>query len=181
MICQECQKRPATMHFTKIVNGEKTEIHLCEECAKENGDIFMFNHSPALTFNNILANLFNMSPSIQHADADVFQAHDLLQCTKCGLTFQQFLNIGKFGCSHCYETFKDQLTPLLKRLHGGNWNHGGKIPKRAGGTVHLRKRIEALKERLQKLVEREEFEEAAKVRDEIKYYEKQLFNREDGE
>lgn len=37
MLCQECNKRPATLHFTKIVNGEKTEFHICETCAKEKG------------------------------------------------------------------------------------------------------------------------------------------------
>lgn len=30
MMCQECGQRPATLHFTKIVNGDKTEFHLCE-------------------------------------------------------------------------------------------------------------------------------------------------------
>lgn len=38
MVCQECGNRPATLHFTKIVNGEKTEFHICEHCAREKGD-----------------------------------------------------------------------------------------------------------------------------------------------
>ena len=43
MICQECNQRPAALHFTKIINGEKTEVHLCEKCAQEKGEMFMFN------------------------------------------------------------------------------------------------------------------------------------------
>ena len=35
MICQECQERPATLHYSKVINGEKTDIHLCEKCADE--------------------------------------------------------------------------------------------------------------------------------------------------
>ena len=38
MLCQECGKKPATLHFTKIVNGEKTEFHICESCASEKGE-----------------------------------------------------------------------------------------------------------------------------------------------
>lgn len=181
MICQECQQRPATLHFTKIVNGEKTELHFCEHCAQEKGELFLLNHSPGFSINNLLASIFNMSPSFQQASSGAFQANDLLQCQKCGLTFQQFLKIGKFGCADCYDTFKNQLNPLLKRLHGGNWNHSGKIPQRTGGTYHLRKKIESLKETLQTLIAREEFEKAAEIRDEIRNYEKQLLMREDDE
>ena len=45
MICQQCETRPATLHFTKIINGEKTEMHVCEQCASENGDAFSFQIS----------------------------------------------------------------------------------------------------------------------------------------
>ena len=43
MVCQECNQRPATLHFTKIVNGEKEEFHLCEKCAQEKGDMYFIN------------------------------------------------------------------------------------------------------------------------------------------
>ena len=48
MICQQCETRPATLHFTKIINGEKTEMHVCEQCASENGDTFSFSNQQGL-------------------------------------------------------------------------------------------------------------------------------------
>lgn len=179
MICEECQKRPATLHFTKIINGEKTEVHLCEHCAQDKGNIFMFDNSSGLSINNLLAGLFNFNPNIEHTQNNTFQAKEIIQCEKCGMTLDQFLKIGRFGCANCYQAFHDQVTPFLKRLHGGNWKHSGKIPQRSGGTIHLRKKIDILKETLQSLVAREEFEKAAEVRDEIRLYERQL--REEGE
>jgi protein arginine kinase activator len=128
-----------------------------------------------LSINNLLAGLFNVNANLQHTKQDHgFKEGELLQCDHCGMTLPQFLKVGKFGCSRCYEVFEDQLNPLLKRLHGGNWKHGGKIPQRSGGTFHLRKKIDILKETLQTLIKREEFEKAAEIRDEIRTYEKLL-------
>lgn len=175
MICQECQKRPATLHFTKIINGEKTEIHLCEYCAQEKGNEFMFNSPSVFSINNLLAGLFNLNPNIEHINKNnPLHTEEIVQCDHCGMTLNQFLKIGRFGCAHCYSAFQEQLNPLLKRLHGGNWKHSGKIPQRTGGTLNIQKKIDILKETLQTLVAKEEFEKAAEVRDEIRLYEKQL-------
>ena len=35
MACDTCGKGPATVHVTEIVEGEKIERHLCEECARK--------------------------------------------------------------------------------------------------------------------------------------------------
>lgn len=173
MNCQECQKRPATMHFTKIINGEKTEYHLCEVCAQGKSDSFLTSfHSPGLSLNNLLAGFFNVEPN--YPEANPLGTRQVFQCTNCGMTFEQFLEVGKFGCARCYDAFDDNLTPVLRRIQGGNWNHNGKIPQRTGGTLHLRKKINILKETLQNLVAKEEFEKAAEVRDEIRMYEKML-------
>jgi protein arginine kinase activator len=96
------------------------------------------------------------------------------------MTFPQFVKIGRFGCSHCYDTFKDQLKPVLKRLHSGNWTHNGKIPKRSGGGIHLRKRMEDLKSELRTSIIQEEFEKAAIIRDEIRSLEKELTENQEG-
>lgn len=172
--CQECQKRPATIHFTKIINGEKTEVHLCEQCAQEKGNVIMFNNTSGLSINNLLAGLFNFNPNIEHTQKNAFHPNEIIQCDHCGMTLNQFIEIGRFGCANCYDAFQDQVTTILKRLHEGNWKHRGKIPQRSGGNIHLRKKIDILKETLQSLVAREEFEKAAEVRDEIRLYEQQL-------
>ncbi|MBB4074917.1 protein-arginine kinase activator protein McsA [Anoxybacillus voinovskiensis] len=97
------------------------------------------------------------------------------------MTYHQFTKIGRFGCSHCYDAFAKQLQPILKRLHSGNTIHAGKIPKRIGGTIHVRKQIEQLKQKLQELIAREEFEKAAEVRDQIRSLEAQLSEHGEGE
>lgn len=174
MICQECNQRPAALHFTKIINGEKTEVHLCEKCAQEKGDMFIFNGGSGFAFNNLLAGLLNIDPTFQKPDQNPFQQEEILQCNQCEMTFSQFLKVGRFGCAECYETFKDQLKPVLRRLHSGNWSHSGKIPKRIGGEIHLKKQIEDLKNNLRELISQEEFEKAAEIRDEIRLLEKKL-------
>ena len=174
MICQECNQKPATLHFTKIVNGEKTEIHLCEKCAQEKGESFMLNGGSGFTFTNLLAGLLNIEPSFQQSNQDPFQPEEILQCEQCSMTYPQFVKMGRFGCSHCYQTFKEQLTPVLRRLHGGNSAHRGKIPKRAGGDLHIRKNVEKLKSTLKQLIAHEEFESAAQIRDEIRSLEKRI-------
>lgn len=175
MICQECHQRPATLYFTKIVNGEKAEFHLCENCAQEKGELFMFNNSSAFSINNLLAGLFKMQPSLQQqSQADPFAQPEILQCDRCSMTFQQFVKAGRFGCSHCYATFEELLIPIYKRLHSGNSVHKGKIPKRIGGTIHIKKNIENLKEQLKDLIAKEEFEKAAVIRDEIRLLDRKL-------
>ncbi|WP_409252505.1 UvrB/UvrC motif-containing protein [Bacillus sp. SCS-153A] len=179
MICQECNERPATLHFTKIVNGEKTEVHLCEKCAKEKGDMFMFEGSPAFSVNSLLSGLLNLSPAMKQQEAQIHKK-EVLQCDKCKMTFQQFINVGRFGCSNCYETFKDELTPILRRVHSGNVEHHGKIPSRMGGTIHLKKKLTSLRAQLQQLIQDEEFEQAAGVRDEIRSLEKEILQEGGG-
>lgn len=180
MICQECNQRPATLHFTKIINGEKTEVHLCEKCAQEKGEMFMFSGESGFTFNNLLAGLLNIDTSFKQKNQSTFKQEEILQCDRCGMTFPQFVKIGRIGCSHCYDTFKDELKPVLKRLHSGNWTHNGKIPKRNGGGIQLRKRIEDLKNELKNSIMLEEFEKAANLRDEIRSLEQELAENQGG-
>ncbi|WLD93497.1 UvrB/UvrC motif-containing protein [Alkalihalobacillus sp. AL-G] len=171
MHCQECQQRPATLHFTKIINGEKNEFHICEQCAKEKGDFIPGSNS--FSIHNLLSGLLNFEQPIG-GTSSAPREQQQKQCPKCGLTYHQFTKIGRFGCAQCYETFGTKLTPIFKRIHGGNTTHSGKIPKRVGSDMLERKKIDQLKQHLQQLIVQEEFEEAAKVRDEIRSYEKRL-------
>lgn len=169
MICQECGKKPATLHFTKIVNGEKTEFHICETCAREKGEIIPGTPN-GFSIHNLLSGLLDFEPqSVSNAGAN--QA--ALKCEHCGLTYAQFSKLGRFGCSECYKHFEAKLDPLFKRVHG-NVAHVGKVPKRTGGLIKYKREIEALKKELQVRVDQEEFEQAAKIRDEIKELEKRV-------
>lgn len=183
MICQECNERPATLHFTKINNGKKTEFHLCEVCAQEKGEHFVVTNTSSFSINNLLAGLLNFDHNYQLAQqkASLYEQQQVLQCESCSMTYKQFIQVGRFGCAHCYETFRDQLQPILRRLHSGNSTHNGKIPKRIGGNIHYKKKVEELKIDLKSAIENEEFEQAAIVRDEIREIEKLLRSESEGE
>ena len=83
------------------------------------------------------------------------------------MKFEQFRKIGRLGCRECYKQFSDELVPILRRIHG-NTVHNGKVPKRAGVELRITRQIQQLKSKLQKAVEVENFEEAARLRDRIK-------------
>lgn len=168
MMCQDCGKNAATMHFTKIVNGDVTELHLCEECAKKYKE---FDFDTSFSFHKFLTGLID---NIQGGPVKV-DSKDL-KCDVCNMSYNEFKQVGKFGCPHCYESFKSKLIPLLKEVHG-NSEHVGKIPKRAGGLIGVKREINKLKDDLDKLVECEKFEEAAVVRDKIKALQSEMKNR----
>ncbi|WP_079708195.1 UvrB/UvrC motif-containing protein [Paraliobacillus ryukyuensis] len=166
MECQECHERPATLHLTKMVNGEKLEIHVCEKCAKEKG--YISYEEEAYSIHDLLAGLFNFESNISHNQATNKEKRETLTCPKCGMTYRQFTQIGKFGCASCYATFQDHLNPIFRRVHSGNTKHDGKIPKRQGKDLQNKQLVKDYKTKLQKLIENEQFEEAANVRDKIK-------------
>ncbi|WP_227764060.1 UvrB/UvrC motif-containing protein [Zhaonella formicivorans] len=168
MLCQECKKRPATVHITKIINNDKTQISLCEECASAYHQQLSSAFEPNFSINKFLAGLLNYDHGIEAGAKTVRNV-----CPQCGQSYAYFSQTGKLGCDRCYETFEESLVPLLRRVHGTQV-HKGKVPKRTGGSIRLRKELQDLKSKLQELIRREEFEEAAKVRDRIRELEKQI-------
>jgi protein arginine kinase activator len=166
MECQECHDRPAALHFTKIVNGKKTEFHICEKCAKEKGDFHAGSNS--FSIHNLLSGLLDYEYPITESSNPAIQQSPSLKCSKCGMTYSQFAKSGKFGCEKCYDTFQSRLDPIFKRIHGGNTTHNGKIPGRIGNGIHVRRQISDFKQELKHLIEKEEFEKAAEIRDKIR-------------
>ena len=170
MLCENCKQNPATLHFTKIVNGKKNEFHLCEHCAKEKGEVIGDNNN-GFSFHHLLSGLLNFDQVM--GNSPVQTSSETTKCQTCGLTFLQFKKTGKFGCSDCYTFFENQLDPIFRRIHG-NSIHVGKVPARSGAKLHLKKKITNLKEELQHKIIKEEFEEAAKLRDQIRALELKL-------
>ncbi|WP_369901513.1 UvrB/UvrC motif-containing protein [Bacillus manliponensis] len=182
MICQNCNSKQATLHFTKVINGKKAEVHLCQQCAGESGYTSFFqSSSSSFSFQDLLAGLLNGEQPKFEKPAAQFTESQVLQCQICHTTYEQFANRGRFGCSNCYETFKGKLKPMLKRLHGGYIDHHGKIPKRIGGNIRLKKELHDLKQKLKQCIEQEAFEEAATVRDEMRHIETRLSEHREGE
>lgn len=174
MLCQKCSTKQATVHLTKIVNNSKTEMHLCQQCASQSGEL-EFDLEPKFSIHHFFAGLLgaegmetplNVAPEAK------------IQCEKCGLTYAQFSQIGYLGCGQCYKYFGEKLGPLLRKIHGSN-RHTGKVPRRSGTALKIKKDIERLRGELKKRVSQEEFEEAARLRDEIRGLENNLESGEE--
>ncbi|EZH64430.1 hypothetical protein DH09_21160 [Bacillaceae bacterium JMAK1] len=167
MLCQHCNERKATLRFTKIVNGNKTEKHLCEHCAKDQGEALPGNNNYSI--HDLLSGMLNLDSSNPSLGQIHFkQPRTELSCPKCKLSYSAFVQNSRFGCSHCYQAFEEKLDPILKRVHGGNHVHRGKIPKRIGGKLEHKRKVIKLKEKMQFYIQNEEFEEAAIIRDEVR-------------
>lgn len=175
MICENCKERPASVILTKGYQGEAVEHHLCEKCAFQS-EAFNFdpNQEP-LSIQQFLSQWFG--------GADPFQTpqqmrdttnKDHFECNSCGLTFQKFLDIGKFGCATCYDTFREKLPPVFRKLHNGHSMHVGKIPISFNKVYAMKRKIEEVRTKMNEAVEAERFEEAAALRDEANRLKSQL-------
>ncbi len=167
MICQSCQAREAVVHLTKIVNGQATQIHLCQECAQKVQG-FGFSIYPGMV-SDFLQALFGMN-QIEQPGSTVSNLQQE-KCQGCGMTFAQIQKAGRLGCNSCYDKFESQMELLLRRIHGGG-SHVGKVPVRTGKVYRSKKELLELKGRLQELIQKEEFEEAALIRDKIRELER---------
>jgi len=157
MQCQSCNK-PATVHLTEIVNGEKIERHLCEECARNEG-ITIKAQIP-------LGELLN---SLNTAQKEVQRYRDMV-CPDCGISWLKFRKEGLLGCPKDYEVFAEPLSPLIQQAQNGAIRHKGKTPQQKGqwGMDH-HNRLIRLRQDLQQAVETEDYERAAKLRDELRH------------
>lgn len=153
MLCQNCKEKQATVHFMKVINGKRTEMHLCEKCAPVANQEFPPIESFDITVSDILSSFFGGRIAAPQS-----------KCSMCGTTFNEFSQTGKLGCPECYDAFSDQLANPLKRIQGSA-SHVGKIPKRAGDGVD---EITKLKRELEASIASEDFENAAYLRDQIK-------------
>ena len=160
MLCQNCQKRVANVHFTQITNNKKTEMYLCEHCAREKGQLGI---GPPINISDFLSGFINFG----NGEAQMQQEPDEECCEVCGMSFEDFRKTGKLGCSNCYRIYGEKLKPILKRLHGST-EHTGKAPVRLSSKISHTRELDSLKASLAKAVQDEEYEKAAELRDKIK-------------
>lgn len=155
MLCEDCSEREAQIQLTVIESGEMRTLDLCSACATERG-------VPASSTPAPLADFLAQLGSEESSEADAGDP-----CPFCGITEKEFRRTGRLGCSQCYAHFEPQLRGLLRRLHGSP-QHVGKLYMSAGSEAGDRiARLSAMRRRLKRAVETEDFELAAELRDRI--------------
>ncbi len=161
MLCDLCKKKQATVHLTEIIDEQINELHLCEECAHQK----TIQMEQQFGLPDLLAGLAEFGKPEETVETAS------LKCSNCGLSYQDFKKLGRLGCGECYSSFKKYLLPLLKKIHGST-QHLGKSPYKV--TARPKKKIDLaeLRLRLQRAIDKEEFEEAARLRDKIRELEK---------
>ena len=154
MLCQKCGKNIATVHTVTVINGVKDEKYLCSECA--NMKDFDMNFSFP-TANDFFKGFFEPEEKLI----------ETLTCPTCQTSYREFCDTGMLGCPECYENFRSRLAPVIKKLQGGNTAN-----KPEAGEIKIkdekRDQLKDLKRQLKAAIKEENFEEAARLRDEIK-------------
>lgn len=167
MQCQRCGERPAVIHLTTVVGNTHTEQHLCEACASAQG-IQTEASVDKFPVGSLLATLG------KGAAGQLPAAAEGGRCPGCGATLQDFRDTGRLGCAVCYGTFAAPLRTLLRRVHGASRHIGEPYAPPAGtggppaaGTSPVTA-LRQLREQLQRAIDAENFELAARLRDEIR-------------
>ncbi|NMA66798.1 MAG: DNA helicase UvrBC [Clostridiaceae bacterium] len=153
-LCQICRKREAKVHYTRIVNGKKTDLLVCNQCAGAYG--------AKIDLNSLITGLLGINGEEQ------LEQRAIVRCDRCGMTVEDFNRTGKMGCSRCFEIFHEPTQALLTRIHG-NTRHRGKIPRKVELRQETDLLIEELKQQLEECIRTENYEKAAQIRDEIRY------------
>ncbi|HCM42051.1 MAG TPA: hypothetical protein DIS66_01880 [Candidatus Omnitrophica bacterium] len=168
MLCA-CGKKEATIHLTEIVNGQVTEIHLCDLCSKDHGADFKQFLAPLQAGLPDLAGMFSKAMGLAPGQD--------MKCEACGMTMRDFEKAGRLGCAGCYDTFAPYLLPLIKRIHRHDQHLGKTVQVTPVGSSPVAVKTKAsgltvLKKKLNECIKQEAYEDAAKLRDEIQKYQK---------
>ena len=164
MLCQKCKSREANTYVKRIINGKVTEYNLCDACAEKMGYSNMMS-TGFKDFSNLLGGLFT-SPGTD-------SLMQVKRCPSCGCSFADIANSGKAGCADCYTTFRRELMPSVKKIHGNTVHCGkGSSVKKDADTAAGGESVTELKRRLKKAVDEQNFELAAQLRDRINELEK---------
>lgn len=167
--CVRCDS-PASIQVTNVVNGQASDMFFCQDCAPT---VMLVQHDAGKEKAKLLKAF------------DPFQAGLMLRrgvdptlaCPECGTTFARFRETGRFGCAHDYKAFGAHIGALLQSIHKAR-SYTGKVP---GGERQVREgvlldELMLTQEALERAIEREDYEEAARLRDQIR-----RLNRKPGE
>ncbi len=186
MLCDNCGRREANVKYSENINGRKKFLNLCEECSKKLG-INHIGFNMPIDFSSFFGELIEDFATPEFMP--LLKEMKALKCESCGYTFEEIANTGKLGCGNCYEVFEERLDPIIRRIQGAN-HHIGRIGKIIDNKINQKiekqpnkkenkseeskkeNQLEKLQQELKQAIKEERYEEAAKIRDEIKKQEK---------
>lgn len=157
MKCQKCQKNEATIFYKENINGKQKTLHLCQACAK--------TESPSIASvfsDNLFSSFGNFSSASQ---SPLFEPNTkTTTCPSCGLSLEELYRSGRVGCADCYTAFEDILEPYIKKTHGVSKH----IATHSNSEDKSVNSIEILQKQLNEAIASEDYESAARLRDEIR-------------
>lgn len=162
MLCEICKTTEATVHLTQVIDGSIKKLHLCEQCAQNSG----FDLQGPISITDILLGMGG-----KREDAPVPAAER--SCPRCHMRRSDFKKSGRFGCAACYEAFADDLPALLKAMHRSD-RHIGKVPASEATRLTNLRALGDLQEKLEKAIAQENYEVAARLRDQITAFRKKV-------
>lgn len=170
VLCERCEQRQAVITVSKNTDGEHLVHHYCEKCAQ---DFYPFaNELPKepISIQQLLANW----------QAPKTKRKEQLRCSGCGYTYAHFRKTGRFGCAKCYDTFAEQMPKILQPIQA-DLKHVGVMPTTMENEQNIKKQILEIRNKMQRAIEQEAFEDAALHRDKIKELEQRLQGGEPNE
>ena len=148
MLCTNCKKREAT-HTVCENDGE--ELHLCDGCFERLGGAAAYLGDGPDFFVNFLP-----------PEKDV-----ALKCPVCGTTLSDYTRTGLVGCAACYDTFRDELMPVIRRIHGRT-QHEGKRPLGSDKLFELLDALKGLRTDLERALREKRMKDAERINRDIR-------------
>jgi protein arginine kinase activator len=188
MLCDICKEHEATIHIQEIINNQKKAMNLCSECAVDKSQ-----NDPSFDFGgfNLAEMLYNISESqggipglTPMSDEESIDENDKsretketndLKCINCGWTLKALRRTGRVGCPECYNMFREVIENALENMHRGKL-HVGKRPgsQNTERSSNFMLKLMKLQKELDEVIQREEYEKAAKLRDKITALKKKI-------
>jgi protein arginine kinase activator len=89
---------------------------------------------------------------------------DVTPCPSCGMSINELLSVARMGCQTCYTHFGDFAKAVITKVQAGAFSHQGKRPKNYKAVDVF----EDLQKEMEKAIQEERYEDAAKFRDQIR-------------
>ncbi len=162
MQCEECHENEAEVLITEIdADGNLVEKHLCKTCAGKKG----YLHSKQKPLSELFTDILK----------EKGEGEEELCCSACGMSWADFRSTGRFGCENCYHEFGAKIEHLISRIQGTTHHTGRNAPAAPRQSPILRDmEVKRLRKELAKAIQQEQYEEAAKLRDDLRKYEERI-------